>query len=623
MIQLHLLLLLVATQSTPDPTREIQAGMFLGARVAKMQQKLPVVHQVVLVPDEATYLDEIAKWSTKARWPVLFDQEPFASQFIRAFKPEKVWRRSSCKISIANTKRAMERAVASAWDGTDSITEAYALLKLPPAGVVFTNENDTARTAAVALAAGRGQLLQYIRDDWGGTKEVLSGSSTTALQREIESELQASGLKYAGLGDTIDAITLCQTLPARVAFSSANDNPVAITDVIGRDESGKRFAWTGWIFGSKAQATYMAMCSLYLERDQYWFCNTYPNTAGWSKYGLGKIPEILPQYGIATDIVLGNTTSLRQAEVGGIVADVVYFTTKGNTDFLEMSDERIAPSWLPILDTPAALYFLHSWSLKNPGGKTTVGGIWLARGVYSYIGSSHEPMLTAFVPPSEMLRRTMSLIPFLVAARWNQGENLYARVWRVNTIGDPLMLCPPKGAVQRVVLPPIEHESYTGVAVVAKQAMQVAMEHPSDTSYANAVQEVILLGQDSMAQELWNASASQGRLGPETARAVMPALFRLQNNNAFLRAFALVNKPTGTEQDMLWQLIGSQADAPLQVLIDNLRKPYPLDDLLVIRNRVERTRGINAMLSIISEKLTTAKGRNKRGLERLLKEYDD
>ena len=86
-----LLLILTLCQTAQEPSREIQAAMFLGSRSAQVQRKLPVIKQVVIVPDEATYLDEIGRWSTRARWPVLFDKEPFTSQFIRRFKPEKVW----------------------------------------------------------------------------------------------------------------------------------------------------------------------------------------------------------------------------------------------------------------------------------------------------------------------------------------------------------------------------------------------------------------------------------------------------------------------------------------------------------------------------------------------------
>ena len=623
-----ILLSAITVQPSGELSRAIQAGMFLGSRVAKLESKLPVVNQVVLVPDEATYLDEIAKWSTDARWPILFDQEPYASQFIRSFEPETVWRRTPCGKDITDKETAMRNAVANAWSHGEtevagSIEEALTSIGVPPSGVVFTNTQDAARTAAVALAAGRGQLLETLQANWCKPNEVLSESLTSSLQQTIEQKLQNTGVQYDVLGDTIDAITLCQTMPARVHFSAAVENPVALTDVVGRDDKGNRFAWTGWVFGSKAQSTYMAMSSLFLERDQYWFCNTYPDSGGWGKYGVGTLPETLESsYGVHAEVVEGNATGLRIAEAGGVETDVLYFTTKGNQDFLEMSDERIAPSWLPILDKPTALYFLHSWSLKNPTGKATVGGIWLSRGVYAYIGSSHEPMLSAFVPPSEMLRRTMSGIPFLVAARWNPAENMYARAWRVNTIGDPLMLCPPNNSIPKRSIPAQAHTDYENLNSIDSTAMQTAQETSSEHSFAKAIEEVNLLGNDTMVKQLWEIAISNGVANALVAEKAMPALFRLQEFDSFLRAFSTVTKPSGIEKDMLWQLAGIRSDAPLQLLIENIRKPYEVDDILLIRNRVERTHGVPFLVDLIERTLQNARGRNQRELKRLLKEYN-
>ncbi len=363
MTTLPFILAIVCTQNPATPHPELHAAMMLGAKSAAVQRKLPVVHQVVLVPDEATYLDEISKWSTTERWPVLFNQEPFASQFIRAFTPEKVWLRTTVGTSPGDIGVAMHRTVAQAWDGTASIEVALKELKLAPFGVVITSPNDSSRTAAVALAAGRGQLLKYISDDWGEPHTILSQSSTAALQQEVHRVLTETSMSFKSIGDSIDALTLCMYVPSRVEFSVARQNPVAVSDVIGRDETGSRYAWTGWIFGSKANAAYMAMCSLFLERDDYWFCNTYPEKGGWSTYGLGNIPDVLPNYGINGVAIDGSLATLQSAEIGGVSTDVVYFTTKGNADFLDMSDYRTSPSWLPILNKPAALYFLHSWSL--------------------------------------------------------------------------------------------------------------------------------------------------------------------------------------------------------------------------------------------------------------------
>jgi hypothetical protein len=621
MTTLTLILAIFIAQGSPEPIQEALAAMRLGARAAHVQRNLPVLNQVVLVPDEATYLDEISRWSPRARWPVLFDREPLASQFIRRFNPEKIWRRESVNTKIDDIEIAMQRAVASAWGGTDSIESALAYLKLPPLGVVLTSTKDSARTGAVALAAGRGQLLEYISGEWGTTGETLDGPRTKSLIREIEGVLKSTGTKYADIGDTIDALTICQTLPSRVTSSAARENPVAVSDVIGRDLSGKRFAWTGWIFGTKSQSAYVAMCSLYLQRETYWFCNTYPSTGMWANYGLGNIPEILTQYGLKPKTMKGTVGQLQQADKGGLSTDMIFFTSKGNSDFLEMSDGKTSPTWLPILNTPTALYFLHSWSLKNPQSKSTVGGTWLSRGVYAYIGSSHEPFLKAFVPPVEILRRTMSKMPLLPASRWFDGEGVYSKVWRLNTIGDPLMLCGPKDAVQRQLVAAKSSPDYHDQTIVARGAMQNAVETPSDENFSDAINAVILLGKDDLASGLWRVAFGQSSTGPESAAVALPALFRQQEVDSFLMAFKLLRSPSRIERDMLWHLVGTSNSTSLQLLIDNIRNPYSLDDLTVIADRIASTRGPAAVLAIIEEKLLGARRRTKRGLERMRKEY--
>lgn len=621
MTSIPLILAFLLCQPSTEPSPEARAGMLLGARSAKVQSKLPILNQVVLVPDEATYLDEISLWSPSARWPVLFDREPMASQFIRRFNPEKIWKRKPIAKSIDNLEVAMQRAVAQAWGGEDSIELALSNLQLPPLGVVLTSKSDSARTGAVALAAGRGQLLKYMQGNWGESGDTLEGSRTAALIQQIDELLASSGAQYKNMGDTIDALTICQTMPSRVTFAAARDNPVAFSDVIGRDNSGKRFAWTGWVFGSKAQSTYMAMCSLFLPRDKYWFCDTYPNTAPWAAYGFGNFIEILSQYGISARSIGGSVGQLQQADRGGVAADLIMFTSKGNSDFLEMADDRTAPSWLPILNTPTVLYFVHSWSLKNPQSRSTVGGTWLTRGVYAYVGSSHEPMLNAFVPPAEILRRTMSNIPFLPASRWFNDEGAYSNAWRLNTIGDPLMLCGPKNAVPRVLKSAEMSADYIDASVIAKDAMQYAVDHPNDENYSAAIDSVALLGKDTLAVGLWELAQNQSSVGEASASAILPALFRLQDEDLFLRAFKLLRSPSRIEKDMLWHLAGTSSDTPLQLLIDHLRIPYPLDDLAIIADRIASTRGSAAVLSIIDEKLLKAKGRNKRGLERMRKVY--
>ena len=100
MTLLPLIFIIAFVQQSPEPPPEVRASLMLGARTAHVQRALPILNQVVVVPDEATYLDELSRWSLKGRWPVLFEREPFASQFIRTFSPEKVLRRTSIRKGV-------------------------------------------------------------------------------------------------------------------------------------------------------------------------------------------------------------------------------------------------------------------------------------------------------------------------------------------------------------------------------------------------------------------------------------------------------------------------------------------------------------------------------------------
>jgi hypothetical protein len=105
-----------------------------------------------------------------------------------------------------------------------------------------------------------------------------------------------------------------------------------------------------------------------------------------------------------------------------------------------------------VLSKPLALHMIHSFSLQQPDSVETLGGRWLQSGVYAYIGSVHEPYLPAFVPPLQVLERMVNAVPFVVAAR--QWDGPFSMPWRINTIGDPLMLCAaPKGVPPLVRVP--------------------------------------------------------------------------------------------------------------------------------------------------------------------------
>ena len=623
MILLPIILTLTCVQSPEQMSDELKASFLIGARVASHQRATPIVNQVVFVPNEATYLNEISKWSTEGQWPVLFDSEPRASQFIRKFKPKRILRAKAVEGSTESVAVQCRKAVASALgasDGDSSLRNALSKQGKQPLGAVITNEQDSARTAAVALAAAYGQPIKFI-GKFGSGNTVLNAQETNSLIKRIDSALTETGYAYGELGDDIDAITMCMSLPSRCEFTSARENPIAISDVIGRHKDGTRFAWAGWIFGSKSDAAYIAMCSLFLDRTQYWFCNTYQNSGSWQMYGLGNIESMLPKVGLQGEVIDGTLRGLQEADIGGVTADVMFMNSKGNADFFDMKHLRSSPAWIPILDTPSALMMIHSWSLKNPAERLTVGGTWLSRGIYAYVGSSHEPMLNAFVPPTEMMRRLMSGFPFLVAARWHDGQNIFAKPWRVNTIGDPLMLCPPKDFILRKTVEPSPSDAYSDVMLEVKQVMERVKTEPSDVHFAQAMQLTTLIGADEITYGLWNAALEQNVVGALSAKRALPALFRLEHVEAFIWAYRIILNPNRLEKDMLWHLCSLKTATPIDILMKNVRTPFACDDITLIAPRVLNSHGSQGVLQLITEALKKANGRNKRELERMRKNY--
>lgn len=607
-------ILIVCVVQTPTPAElEFQRAVTTGQQVAQLQHSLPLINQVVLVPDEATYLDELSKWSPEARWPVLFDDNRLAPMFIRRFRPEKIWRRASVGVPVKDFKLMANRVIAKAWGSTASPAVALKDRGIDPVGLVITKLTDPARIAGVALAAGRGQPLRFIKN-WGTPGEVWSEPETLHHMAKAESLV-------GEVGDSIKTITLCMSMPPVAQYIHAKENPVATTDVIGRDKNGNRFAWCGWIFGSQKHSAYIAACSLFLPRTHYWFCNTYPNNGVWEHYGAGNMEEVMPQLGLSFQLTEGSLEALNQLDVGGISTDVIIFTSKGNQDFLELSNARVAPTWLPILKTPAVVNFIHSWSLKKPSDRLTVGGTWLDRGAYAYVGSSREPMLTAFVPPMESIRRMANFVPFLVASRWFADQGAYSKPWRINTIGDPLMICGPNQATNRNRFAALERNDYTSVADEAKLCLVQTTESPCDASFSRAVETASLMGNDALVLQLWIAANEKKVAGNLTAKASLPSLFRKKAVRSFLAAFRVLKKPNRFDIDMLWHLALVLPDSATSLLIDNVRGVYACDDIRAIAPKITKTSGNTGVLTIIDKYITKARGRNERELKRMRKQY--
>ncbi len=122
----------------------------LGMRVEQVNRAFPLVDRVVLVPDGATYVDELSKWSPQGRWPVLIEDGHLAPMFIRRFKPAQVVRRTSVGrfgSSQQDRQRLLEAVVVRSWGGDphqDTLREVFERSNHTPPGLVITSLADPA-----------------------------------------------------------------------------------------------------------------------------------------------------------------------------------------------------------------------------------------------------------------------------------------------------------------------------------------------------------------------------------------------------------------------------------------------------------------------------------------------
>ena len=559
----------------------------LGSRVEQVNRAFPVVDCVVLVPDGATYLDELGKWSPKGRWPVLFEDDQLAPMFIRRFGPSRVYRRESVgdlPAEAEQKQRDIEAVVIRVWGGKpeqDTLRQVFQRQKYTPPGVVITSVNDPAWTAAVALAAGRGQPIAWLDGRFGRPNGRLNTDVLSRLRLRIDRLVAQLGYQHADLGDDIDTITLCRAVAGRASVSpnQSQDSTRAITDLVGRTPSGQRYAFTGWIYGDEVRSAYIAMCSLFLDRHKVWLYNTYPNQPSWNAYEVMTPTAELNESGYKAIAFQGAKTTDRAWQnmlPGGIATDILIMNSKGNADAFDLSIGRGAPGDVPVLNEPLVLHLIHSWSMRSPENLGTVGGQWIAHGVYAYVGSVHEPFLGAFVPPTLLARRCMSYVPFLVAARaWN-GPSQFAGAWKINTFGDPLMLCPPPDGANSARIEPVERD---GLDLAEHVTVLLGRVDSDDAGKAitEAIRTASLLGRDDVAVQSWRLAKQRG-FANSAAPAALGPLFRQKNTDEFLNAWQELPYRDDLSVDMLWHLLaprlGRTTSDETLILLQSAIRPY-------------------------------------------------
>jgi hypothetical protein len=582
----------------PAPS-SARAAIALGERVRATQKQAQVIPTLVIVADGASYLDAISRWTPDLRFPVLIDDGSVLAsdniaRFIRAFQPADVVRYQvpGAVAGWSPSAASIERTLAKVWSADsaeiENLKKAWAAKSHEPPGIVVANEKDGAWTAAIALAAARGQPLIWIEDTQAprDLHKWWSADEAGALDKFLQDYCAKSGLSWSDLGDTLDAVTLCGSFPNIIQVNPKDAR--ALTDRIGRlriDGPG-RWAWSGQIFGNPSEAAYRAMCPLFLSSDEAWLFDTYPKSSPWNDYSLAQSKTSLSAAfkSALTESPGAGASMWREKTQRPLSPGLIFVNSKGNADFFELETGYGYCGDVPVLLKPAALHFIHSWSLQSPGSRNTLGGRWLERGVYLYFGSVNEPTLAAFTPCPQIAELLVKGAVFSGAARRDVGP-----AWRLTLLGDPLATVAP-GAIGEKTAQTLTLES-------TKPLKAEAAELARKGEFAPAIRAFILSGDEEMAVKLASALFRDrpAAVTPAVAKAAIPALARAGRTADVVGMFKAANfkaddKSTDTAmlRDCLWSATASSMrsrisppdTATLELLKENLRNEQLDQDLI-------------------------------------------
>lgn len=588
----------------PPPPPQV----LLGARAEALRTNLRVHPTVVIVGSETDYARLIGAWSLSVRFPILIDdgsdraREDIA-RFVRAFGPERVVRWAAeagappLPEDIGERQRTLESVVFASWGATDggSLEGVWAQTHFSPFGVVVASARDHAWTAGVALAAGRGQPIIWTNTTPRPVGGVMSADALAALTMTIETGLESLERPdgWRGLGDGVEAVTLCLNQPSRLRIDGSE---VALTDRIGRHGDGARWGWCGMVFGDGPRAAYRAMCALFLTPSSALLFDGYrPGFA--PPFELQPAAEILQKAGWKVEMNApphGGVEQWRQRTRFALSTDFVHVNSSGMAPWFDLTPGRARASDVPALARPAAVHFIHSFSAQYADDVNTVAGRWLENGAYAYLGSMAEPMLGAFVPARALVTRLLLRAPLGVAVRQDD-----AALWRLNYFGDPLIVFGPAA-------PRLEGELDLPGAAPLDEAMGAALR---EKRLGAAAAGLVMLGRDADAARLARAALDEGALDAETARVVLPAAHRQRDSALFVSLFAAMEKPDrlrAEHADLLWAVARAEIQSTndqrlLMHLRETVRAATAEEDAALLAPSLARVFGVGAARSLIAE----------------------
>lgn len=638
-------------QSGPEVAKTA-APIKLGQRVKALRQKIKVRPVVVLVRNESEFADAVAAWRLPEEcFPVLIDDgsdlgRENIARFVRAFLPRAVLRWDASQRGAAGggtdlpadpAARAakLSSVVFGAWESEDfaGMKSAMEEVGSEPVGVVYASPTDPAWTAAITLAAGRGQVLAWLDPSLvggGAPGDTMAPQQLASLITAIEDGAKATELKWEELSDDIDAITLCANAPSKIKGhgSGGIEQTMALTDRLARRPDLTRWGYAGQVFGDAGTAAYRAMSSVFLGVESAWAFDGYEFDQLTGRYNLKPIMEILTgtPVKLAFDPARSSANDFRGASRGGISSALAYINTKGQMWNFEFSPGKLYSFDVPMLNFPAVVHFTHSYSAQVVHHRSSVAGRWLENGAYCYYGSVDEPYLSAFVPGPDFFRRFFLFGgPFSCSARYE-----IAPLGKLNVFGDPLQCAgAPPLRLDEIIPTEGPLAGVTAMGDTVKESLKAG-------KIEQAAAELVMLGRDKDAVRLClaglKARAQDGRPAPDRARlgAIgMPAAFRDRDPAAV--ATLCVAMPVQMRNDpfyvsLLWQacrptLSDSPTPETLTAMKSAIRELCALEDLEDLTPAVRKAEGkpgVEAMWKMVIAR--TADAASRKNLEEGLRE---
>ncbi len=634
----------------------------LGDRVRAITHARPVLPVVVIVPDAHSYCAAIEAWRVEFIFPVLIDDSTSLAtdaigRFVRAFEPVSVIRFAADTKPSALDAKAIEsrvREVAARAISSDAPkpTTTDAPIAGPPAipagalGVVVYDPTDVTWPGALALAAAHGQTLIAasipMRPDG-----ALTVDEVRTLQTAILASAKAAGNTALSPDRQLPdiALTLCSNTTTSVSLTEPDivalhipqqlkakaGEALALTDVLGRElrgpRTGRTFACVGQLTGTLAQSAERAMCAIFLptRAKSAWLFESYAGGPPWSTYSAADAGRALRAIGWNTTLAGGSKRTLdawRSAAQTPLDADVVLMNSSGLLYSFDLDGALGGPSDIPFAQRPFVVHMIHSWSAQRPRNRWTIAGRWLERGGYAYVGSVHEPFLSAFVPTPEIAKRLSTGVPLGLAAR-----HFDAHAWRVTVLGDPLITFARPGA-------PRPAPSTAALPLQGQNVQELVAADLKAARFAQALNSLVMLGRDDGVCKLAHAVLREqpDALMPSVSTTVLLAANRMGDIELIASLFPRTIDPKNPRSDddrafdVLWQsllpLRTKLTETQLDTLAAHPRPNMLISDIKAAAELVAMRRGRPAAGTYITTLVpTTADANIRKELEALAREY--